>query len=155
MQKWRGASCNVHGSGNSTLLFGALRVGRESVIRWSFQESCTSSDIAAGASCEQIISAAAGSTQHRRFSGSAAGRRPADSAFHGGASLPSSISISWKGEADGPGYIKIACSRKGLKTVKAVKASSEKTLKGSYYRYRVRFDGLEPGEKYSLCDRQL
>ena len=62
--------------------------------------------------------------------------------------LPETICISWKGEADGPAYIKIAGSRKGLKKVKAVKASSEKTLEGSYYRYRVQFDGLEPGEKY-------
>ncbi len=62
--------------------------------------------------------------------------------------LPESMCISWKGEADGPGYIKIAGSRKGLRKVKAVKASSEKTLEGSYYRYSVQFDGLEPGEKY-------
>ncbi len=62
--------------------------------------------------------------------------------------LPESICISWKGEADGPACIKIGCSRKALRKVKAVKASSEKTLEGSYYRYRVQFDGLEPGEKY-------
>lgn len=62
--------------------------------------------------------------------------------------LPETICISWKGEADGPGYIKIGCSRKALKTVKAVRASSEKALKGSYCRYSARFDGLEPGERY-------
>lgn len=62
--------------------------------------------------------------------------------------LPETICISWKGEADGPGYIKIGCSRKALKTVKAVRASSEKALKGSYWRYSARFDGLEPGERY-------
>ena len=62
--------------------------------------------------------------------------------------LPESMCISWKGEADGPGYVKIASSRKALRKVKAVKASSEKTLEGSYYRYSVQFDGLEPGAKY-------
>lgn len=128
------------------LCFSVLCVSGEKAYSWSFQESCTSSDIAAGASCEQIISAAAGSTQIVV----SPDPLPDDDLqiVLSMGELPESICISWKGEADGPGYIKIACSRKGLKTVKAVKASSEKTLKGSYYRYRVRFDGLEPGEKY-------
>ncbi|MFR4018660.1 MAG: metallophosphoesterase [Clostridia bacterium] len=128
------------------LCFSVLCVTGERAYSWSFQESCTSSDIAAGASCEQIISAAAGSTQIVV----SPDPLPDDDLqiVLSMGELPESICISWKGEADGPGYIKIACSRKGLKTVKAVKASSEKTLKGSYYRYRVRFDGLEPGEKY-------
>ena len=128
------------------LCFSVLCVTSEKAYSWSFQESCTSSGITAAASCEQIISAAAGSTQIVV----SPDPLPDDDLqiVLSMGELPESICISWKGEADGPGYIKIACSRKGLKTVKAVKASSEKTLKGSYYRYRVRFDGLEPGEKY-------
>ena len=45
------------------LCFSVLCVSGEKAYSWSFQESRTSSDIAAGASCEQIISAAADSTQ--------------------------------------------------------------------------------------------
>ena len=128
------------------LCFSVLCMTSEKAYSWSLQESCTSSDIAAAASCEQIISAAAGSTQIV-VSPDPLSDDDLQIVLSMG-ELPESICISWKGEADGPGYIKIAGSRKGLKTVKAVKASSEKTLKGSYYRYRVRFDGLEPGEKY-------
>ena len=128
------------------LCFSMLCVTGEKAYSWSFQESCSSSGIAAAASCEQIISAAAGSTQIV-VSPDPLTDDDLQIVLSMG-ELPESICISWKGEADGPGYIKIAGSRKGLKTVKAVKASSEKTLKGSYYRYRVRFDGLEPGERY-------
>ena len=61
---------------------------------------------------------------------------------------PDSIYISWKGTKKGPKFLRVSQSKEDLPKSEAIKAVSEKALKGSYYRYTAELNGLGYGKKY-------
>ena len=58
------------------------------------------------------------------------------------------VYISWKGEKDGPSFLRVSQSRKSLPRSQAIEGRRERVLGGAYFRYTAQLKGLEPGETY-------
>lgn len=58
------------------------------------------------------------------------------------------VYISWKGGREGPNLLRFSGNKETLGISGEIRADRKKVLKGSYYRYTVKLDGLGTGRRY-------